>query len=315
VPTGPVLQPSDSTPTVCDPNAAGFRYVEVRGSGFDAWAHQHLVGSLVDASGAPEAHWGSVWVSPQGTLTLVVNLCTDPFSKRPALPTGEYTVWVGQSDGAPIAATGISVSPPAEPASDESDTGAPPLLVVTPQPAATPFTYIIPNIQAQPSPTPIPVASLPAATATPGPRTGPGSLEQPYPPGAPGTLVDGWQLVITGVSPDAYSGIKADVPSAIAPASDQRDFVVRVQATYLGPGTGVFGGVRLALFSTATHQTYDQLVNNCGIVPQSVPPNVVTQGTTVRGNVCFVVRAADIGSLIAYDHQPNDSDRVYFALQ
>jgi hypothetical protein len=31
--------------------------------------------------------------------------------------------------------------------------------------------------------------------------------------------------------------------------------------------------------------------------------------------VCFTIRAADIGSLIALDNQTIDSDRIYFALQ
>jgi hypothetical protein len=139
-------------------------------------------------------------------------------------------------------------------------------------------------------------------------------LQQPYPPGAPGTLVDGWQLVITGVTPDAYTGIKADVPSAIAPAADQRDYMVRAQATYQGSGVGVFSGVRLALIS-ATGNKYDQVYNSCGAIPAPLPPNVVTSGTTVRGNTCFMVRASDIGSLVLFDNQISESDRVYFALQ
>ena len=313
-PSGPVLQPSDYTPTVCNPGASGFRYDEIRGSGFDAFAGQHLVGSVVDGSGAAQAFWNSVWVTPQGTVTLEVNLCADPFVHRPALAMGDYTVSVGQHAGSAIAATAFTVSPPPE-TSSEDQAAPPPVLAITPEPTATPFTYIIPSLPAAPSPTPLPVAQLAAPTPTPGPRTGPGSIDQPYPPGAPGSLVDGWQLVITGVTPDAFTGIKDSISSAIAPASDQRDYMVRIQATYLGPGTGVFSGVRIALLSTATHQSYDQIVNNCGIIPQSVPPDVVTQGTTVRGNVCFVVRASDIGSLIAYDKQPSESDRVYFSLQ
>src|SRR5690242_12749948 len=82
-PTGPVLQPSDYTPVICDPGSSRLRYVEVRGSGFDAWATQRLVGNVVDASGAPQIHWSSVWVTPRGQLTLEVNLCADPFQKRP----------------------------------------------------------------------------------------------------------------------------------------------------------------------------------------------------------------------------------------
>src|SRR5260221_3656212 len=47
-PVGPMLQASDTAPVICDPPTHGFRYVEVRGSAFDAWASQRLVGDLLD---------------------------------------------------------------------------------------------------------------------------------------------------------------------------------------------------------------------------------------------------------------------------
>jgi len=325
-PTGPVLQPSDNAPVICDPNSPGFRYVEVRGSGFDAWSTQHLVGALFDASGAARERWNSVWVTPQGSLTLVVNLCADPIQKHGALDPGDYTVAIGQSSGGTIASAAISVSPPVEPGA-ETETDQPETMpqsgpvsqlpqfdpaLLTPTPVAT---YVIPNIQGRPTPTPIPIPGAATPVPVAGPRTGPGSQQQPLPLGAPGNLVDGWQLVIQGISPDAYQGIKAEVPLATAPASDQRDYIVRAQATYLGLGTGVFSAVRLSLYSTATGQTYDQMSNNCGVIPDPLNPIVVTQGNSTRGNVCFVVRASDVNSLIAYVNQQNIGDRVYFALQ
>jgi len=320
VPTGPVLQPSDHTPVICDSGAAGFRYVQVSGSGFDAWATQRLVGNVVDATGKPRIHWASVWVSPQGRLTLEVNVCADPFQSRPALAAGDYTVSVGQGNGGTIAATTISLASPPEPApapeGDQSapDAGSVPAASSNPAAPATPMTFLIPTVQAQPAPTPLPIVSLAAPTPTAGPRTGLGSLQQPYPVGAPGLLVDGWQLIVTGVTPDAYNGIKAAVTSSIAPAADQRDFMLRVQATYTGPGTGVFSGVRLALLS-GIQTSYDQIHNNCGVIPDSLPPNVVTSGTTVRGNVCFTVRASDIDTLTLVDNQTSSADQVFFALK
>jgi hypothetical protein len=118
-PSGPILQPADYAPVQCDPAFPGLRYLEVRGTGFDAWAKQRLAGNVVNASGVPQVQWSSIWVSPQGQLTLEVNLCNDPFRKRPALPAGDYTVSVRAGSGAPIAATTISVSPPvSEPESE-----------------------------------------------------------------------------------------------------------------------------------------------------------------------------------------------------
>src|SRR5437016_1276713 len=50
-PVGPNLQVSDLAPVICDAASPAFRYVEVRGSGFDAWATQRLIGNVVDGNG------------------------------------------------------------------------------------------------------------------------------------------------------------------------------------------------------------------------------------------------------------------------
>src|SRR5258708_33833687 len=177
-PAGPVLQASDYAPVVCDPATSGFRFVEVRGSGFDAWATQRLVGNLLDGNGVAQAQWGSVWVSPRGGLTLEVNLCADPFRGRPALAAGTYTVAVGQGSGAAIAATSIDVAlPPEPPAEGDLPASARPARTrVNPQP--TPNTFVLPNVASAPVPTPLTLVA-PAPTPTPGPRNGPGSRQQP----------------------------------------------------------------------------------------------------------------------------------------
>jgi len=46
-----------------------------------------------------------------------------------------------------------------------------------------------------------------------------------------------------------------------------------------------------------------------------VPPNLVTPGGEVRGNVCFTVRVSDIDSLVLFDNQSSDNDRLYFSLR
>ncbi|HEV7663473.1 MAG TPA: hypothetical protein VGQ62_08065 [Chloroflexota bacterium] len=315
-PSGPSLQPADYAPVICDPNTSGFRYLEVRGSGFDAWATQRLVGNLLDGNGVPQVQWGSVWVSPQGRLTLEVNLCADPFRQRGALPAGTYTVAVGPGNGGALAATSIALMPPLDSAA-VGDVPPPDVAVSAPAAATpTPMPFVLPSIDPRPTSTPLPPITLPAfaPTPTPTPRTGPGTRQQPFPLGAPGLLADGWQLIVTGVTPDAWSGIHSAVPSSVAPASDQRDFMVRVEATYTGQGTGVFSAMRLALQS-GVNTTYDQLHNGCGIVPDMVPPNLVTSGGSLRGNVCFTVRASDVDSLVLFDNQTADNDHVYFLLK
>jgi hypothetical protein len=316
-PSGPVIQPMDPTPVICDPNTAGFRYLELRGSGFDAWAGQRLAGSTLDAGGNPLVQWNSVWVSPQGQLTVVLNLCADPYRGRPALPAGTYTVAVG-TGGRAIAATSFDLSPPPD-TSVDADQVAPTLPVqatVTPAPSATPAT---PFVNQQPTATPFPTYTLPTLpnstpTPVPTPRSGPGTQDDPFPIGMPGLLADGWQMVVTGVTPDAWTGIHNAVPSNTqAPSSDQRDFEVRVQATYQGQYTGVFSGMRLALIGP-NGVMYDQIHNNCGTLPDSVPPNLVTPGGVTRGNVCFVVRATDIPFLVLADNQVVPNDRQFFAV-
>jgi hypothetical protein len=72
--------------------------------------------------------------------------------------------------------------------------------------------------------------------------------------------------------------------------------------------------MRLALVSNI-QTTYDQLHNGCGVVPDMVPPNLVTPGGEVRGNVCFTVRASDIDSLVLFDNQSAENDRLFFSLR
>ena len=65
------------------------RYLQVRGSGFDAWASQRLQGAVLDGAGQPRMSWSSVWVSPQGRLTLEIGLCPSAFRGRGALDAGQ----------------------------------------------------------------------------------------------------------------------------------------------------------------------------------------------------------------------------------
>jgi hypothetical protein len=276
----PVLQAVNGAPAACDPSHPGFRYLEVKGQGFDAWSSQHLVGTLLDGSGAPQAHWPNVWVTPQGQLTLELNLCAAPFQNRPALAPGDYTLNVGADDGSSIAATGITLRDPLADTDNEA---------------------------------PAPTGSEP--TPAPEPRTGPGSLQQPLTPGTAGNLADAWQLAIIRVDPEAYPTIKAAIPSAVAPGADLRELMIGLQATYTGAGTGTFTGSRLNLLNPRTQARYDQVGSNCGAIPGAISSNVVTPGTVVLGNVCFTVPAADAGSVLLVDSQPSEPARVYFGLQ
>ena len=285
LPSGPSLQPSDSAPVVCDPSRTGFRFLEIRGSGFDPWARQRLVGNLVDDAGVPRVQWGSVWVSPQGKLTLEVNLCNDPFRGRPALPAGSYTVAVGAGAGPAIAATTVSLNPPPDTGTDDATA---------------------PDVQGAPA------GGLPSALSTP--RTGAGSRAQPLPLGASTTLSDGWQFVVTSVNADAFDAVHTAIRSAVAPAPDQRYVLLGVQAIYVGQGSGVLSGIRFGLLGKSGAM-YDQIKNGCGAIPNTLPSTLVQSNGGLTGNICFSVPASDTDGPLLFDNQSNQGDRIYFALR
>ncbi len=281
-PTGPTLQASDTAPVICDPAKNGFRFLEIRGTGFDAWATKRLVGNLVDARGVAQVQWGSVWVSPQGRLTLEVNLCRDPFRGRPALAAGDYTVAIGPRGGQPIAATSVSLAVP-----------------TAPEAAA-------PDLEGDPA------GGLPGTVTAP--SAGPGSRQQPLFSGASARLADGWQFVVSSVTPDAWELIHGAISSTQPAAPDQRYVLIGVQAIYSGQGSGVLSAIRFGLVGKSGQQ-YDQLKNSCGLIPDSLPPTLIAPGAGIAGNVCFSVPSGDVDGLLLFDSQSNEADRTYFALR
>jgi hypothetical protein len=120
-PTGPVLAATDPAPQACDAGTTRQRFLEVRGSGFDAWALQRLQGTVLDGAGRPQMSWNSIWVSPQGRLTLEIGLCASTFRGRGALGPGTYSVFVNSPSGAPIASAAIDLAGPATPEVEMTD--------------------------------------------------------------------------------------------------------------------------------------------------------------------------------------------------
>jgi hypothetical protein len=146
------------------------------------------------------------------------------------------------------------------------------------------------------------------------PRVGVGSQQQPLPLGASATFADGWQFVVTGATPEGWDRVRTGIPSAIAPPPDQRYMMIGVQGIYVGQGNGVLSAIRLGLVGKSGQQ-YDQLKNSCGIIPGTIPPNLVPPNGGLTGNVCFSVPASDVDGLLLYDNQSLQGDRVYFALR
>jgi hypothetical protein len=144
------------------------------------------------------------------------------------------------------------------------------------------------------------------------PVTGPGSRQQPLPIGSTINTFDNWQVTVTGVTPDAWSGIHNAVPSNVGPAPNLQYFEARVQAIFTGSGSALFSDLRLGLAGAS--QNYDQVNNSCGLIPDELPPTLVANGGVVRGSVCFAVRTSDAGSLALYDTLAPEAGRTYVAL-
>lgn len=316
--TGPTLTPAQSNVGVCDPAHPAARYLQVMGTGFDAWAGARLAGSVVDENGNGVATWKSIWVNPGGDLTLEVNVCDDPYLRRAALDPGDYVVSVTSPAGdETLAATTIAIG-------DFPALSVPGSATTTPIPAlptaTAPPTVAITVPSAVLTPAATGAASAPSLaplllSPTPSPRTGVGSRQSPLPEGAPGDLGDGWQLAVTGVTPDAWTGSSQSFqPTNKGPANNLQYFLVRIQATYTGQGSSSFSEYRLALVG-ATTGPYTVVQNSCGAAPDELPPTLVSTGGVVRGNVCWAVRSTDVPSLVMYDQQMPEVSRLYFALR
>jgi hypothetical protein len=137
-PIGPALAIDDPAPIACDTADGRQRYLEVRGSGFDAWALQRLQGAVLDGDGQPRMSWSSVWVSPQGRLTLEIGLCPSAFRGRDALAPGSYTVLIDAGAGEPIATTPIDLAAPPTPPDTTNPDEPTPIDDTAPPPPTTP---------------------------------------------------------------------------------------------------------------------------------------------------------------------------------
>jgi hypothetical protein len=319
---GPTLTPDNASPTACDESRPALRYVQVRGAAFYGWASQRLPGVLLDGNGDTQASWKTIWVNPAGNLTVLVNLCSDDFLQRPPLAVGDYLLSVNDpTTDSPIAQTMISVQPAPEPSPVPTinTTPGPVTPIPTPQPTQPPAFPPQSSATANGTPTAAPAGSAATTTTTssaftsptPVPRTGLGSQQHPIPLGSSGDLGDGWQIAITGVTPDAWSAIQSNSPGANGPPTNMQDFMVRLQATFSGSQstTPAFSPYRLRLVGSSG-STYDSLDNSCGLTPDDISLNQFANGV-VRGNVCFTVRSSDVSSLLLYDSQ--QTSPLYFA--
>jgi hypothetical protein len=305
----PTLTADDSNPLACDNSRPALRYDEIRGTAFYGYASQRLPGVLTDSDGNAQATWKTIWVNPQGNLTVLINLCEDDFLSRPPLAVGDYLVSINDpTTNDPIAQTMISVQESPTDTLVPTPNTTPGAVTPPPTPQATPAPAFAPPPAATPT-----AAAAVAATATAGPRTGLGSQQQPLPVGALADLGDGWKIQVTGVTPDAWSSFQNYNSNNKGPPTNLQFFMVRLQASYTGSeATPIFAPFRLRLMGPSG--TYDNLDNSCGLIPDDLSQNQYANGV-VRGNICFAVRTSDVGQLLMYDFQQSETDRLYLGLK
>jgi hypothetical protein len=163
-----------------------------------------------------------------------------------------------------------------------------------------------------------PTAAGAGGTATlPPETTHAGTREDPVPLGEAASLVDGWTLAVTAVTPDATELVVGHNEFNDPPATGEQYFMVALTATSGGSGSaGLEGSFRFRLVGDSA-VTYSTFENDCGVIPDEISKADVFQGGTLSGNLCWAVKSSDVGSLVMFDDPVNaeDEDRVFFALR
>jgi hypothetical protein len=138
-------------------------------------------------------------------------------------------------------------------------------------------------------PKPPPSAPLPGQS-----RTVPVPYGQPHDDGP-------WQIQVLGTAPHATAGVLSFNEFNDPPAPGRQFYLVRVRATYTsGSGSESFDADRLDAIGASAVQ-YDPDINDCGVIPDSVPDNTLYPGGSVEGNVCWQIKSADAPSLEMVD--------------
>lgn len=142
------------------------------------------------------------------------------------------------------------------------------------------------------------------------------SREAPHPYGA-AIDVGEYTMHVVDVTPDATAVILNTNRFNDRPALGNQFFMIRVEATYTGTGTGdawhdlEFGivGNRNLGYSTSNA--------GCGVVPDPGydTPELFPNGTT-QFDVCWSVPTEEVGSFVLYvePDRASDDDRVWFSL-
>lgn len=148
-----------------------------------------------------------------------------------------------------------------------------------------------------PAPT-IPPTTAPTATPPPsGPRLG--SRENPVPRSSQGDLGNEWTLTVIQVISNANSLVQRENMFNDPPKAGNQFFMVRISATYSGPGSESFsrGSLELVGASQIAYRNFEQ---SCGVIPDPLSSRAVFTGGTLTGNLCWEVVRSDVDTLVMY---------------
>ena len=220
-----------------------------------------------------------------------------------------------------------SVSGPAETAQPVAQ--APPTLKPTetsvPVATSSPIADTATSTQTSPpeaTNTPIPTATL-EPTSTPDPTATPGrvgvSRNHPIPfgqsPGPPDS--NEFILVVTDVIEDATQLVLDENSFNYPPLEGYQFFIVRVKVHNVGTEAQTFdASYRLRAVGESSVE-YSQFSESCGTIPDEFDSyRDVFDGGELSGNICFSVKASDVGTLVLYDDGEAflDSERIFYAL-
>ncbi len=145
------------------------------------------------------------------------------------------------------------------------------------------------------------VSPSPSASPVPIPTLIPGTTKQnPLPIGTPATYSDGWEVTVMAGTPDATAQIIALDATNLPPDAGKQYFLATVQVRYLGAEPAIAFAAGYTLRSVGPSQQAYTFEHGCGVIPNPFPETEVGPGSTLTGNLCWEVPAADAAGLLLF---------------
>lgn len=129
--------------------------------------------------------------------------------------------------------------------------------------------------------------------------------------------VHDWDIRVVDVMPNANEAILAEAGFNEDPRPDHQFFIVNVEGTYTGDGSGRLWN-ELTFEAVGTEGViYSPFNADCGFVPDGLAfTSEAFPGGTVSGNVCWEIRTSDLESLVmlAREFTAGEVPRAMFSL-